>query len=99
MSLQSRVIPAGVLYRAAEKHGIKHIVEGITPMGWVYMDSGYIKSVHKQFGELPTKTYPNFDFGKSLKRSALIGIERTRPLYWIDYTKEAAKEFLARDRR
>lgn len=92
----------GVLYRAAEKHGIKNIVEGhsfrtegIAPMGWVYMDGGYIKTIHKKFGTLPMKTYPNLDFGKFLKWSAFSGIERTRPLYWIDYNKEDAKKFLA----
>jgi imidazoleglycerol phosphate synthase cyclase subunit len=92
----------GVLYRAAEKHGIKHIVEGhsfrtegISPMGWLYMDGGYISSVHKKFGAVPMKTYPNLDFGKFLKWSAFSGIERTRPLYWLDYDKEAAKTFLA----
>lgn len=92
----------GVLYRAAEKHGIKHIVEGhsfrtegVSPMGWLYMDGGYIKSVHKQFGKIPMKTYPNMDFKSFLKWSAFSGIERTRPLYWIDYNKEEAKQFLA----
>lgn len=94
----------GVLYRAAEKHGIKHIVEGhsfrtegIAPKGWVYMDGGYIKNVHKEFGTLPMKTYPNLDFGKFLKWSLFSGIERTRPLYWIDYNKEDAKKFLAEE--
>lgn len=92
----------GVLYRAAEKHGIKHIVEGhsfrtegVSPMGWLYMDGGYIKSVHKRFGLLPMKTYPNMDFKSFLKWSAFSGIERTRPLYWVDYHKEDAKQFLA----
>lgn len=92
----------GVLYRAAEKHGIKHIVEGhsfrtegVSPMGWLYMDGGYIESVHKRFGKLPMKTYPNMDFRSFLKWSAFSGIERTRPLYWIDYNKEDAKRFLA----
>ena len=92
----------GVLYRAAEKHGIKHIVEGhsfrtegVSPMGWLYMDGGYIKSVHKKFGKVPMRTYPNMDFRSFLKWSAFSGIERTRPLYWIDYHKEDAKQFLA----
>jgi imidazoleglycerol phosphate synthase cyclase subunit len=91
----------GVLYRVAAKHGIKHIVEGhsfrtegVSPMGWTYMDGGYIKSVQSEFGSVPMKTYPNIDFWHFLKWSAFSGIERTRPLYWIDYNKEAAKQFL-----
>lgn len=94
----------GVLYRAAENHGIKHIVEGhsfrtegVSPMGWLYMDGGYIKDVHKKFGTLPMKTYPNMDFNHFIKWAALSGIERTRPLYWIDYNKEEAKKFLAEE--
>lgn len=92
----------GVLYRAAEKHGIRHIVEGhsfrtegISPMGWLYMDGGYIKGVHEKFGRLPMKTYPNLDFANFVKWSAFSRIQRTRPLYWIDYNKEDAKRFLA----
>lgn len=92
----------GVLYRAAEKHKIKHIVEGhsfrtegISPMGWLYMDGGYISDVHRKFGRIPTKTFPNMAFGDFLRWSAWSGIERTRPLYWLDYQKEDAKKFLA----
>lgn len=92
----------GVLYRAAEKHKIKHIVEGhsfrtegISPMGWLYMDGGYILDVHKRFGRIPTHTFPNMGFSDFLRWSAWSGIERTRPLYWLDYQKEDAKKFLA----
>jgi imidazoleglycerol phosphate synthase cyclase subunit len=91
----------GVLYRVAAKHGIKHIVEGhsfrtegVSPMGWTYMDGGYIKSIHREFGTVPMKTFPNMDFWRFLKWSAFSGIERTRPLYWVDYNKEEAKRFL-----
>jgi len=58
------------------------------------MDGGYIASVHRQFGTVPTKTFPNMDFWNFLKWSAFSRIERTRPLYWIDYHKEDAKKFL-----
>jgi len=92
----------GVLYRAAEKHKIKHIVEGhsfrtegISPMGWLYMDGGYIKDVHRKYGQVPTRTFPNMAFGDFLRWSAWSGIERTRPLYWLDYQKEDAKQLLA----
>ena len=91
----------GVLYRAAEKHGIRHIVEGhsfrtegVSPMGWLYMDGGYVKGVHDLFGRVPMKTYPNLDFANFVKWSAFSRIQRARPLYWIDYNKEAAKTFL-----
>ena len=92
----------GVLYRAAEKHGIKHIVEGhsfrtegVSPMGWLYMDGGYVADVHKHHGTVPMKTYPNMAFGDFLRWSTWNAIERTRPLYWMDYQKEDVKRLLA----
>lgn len=93
----------GVLYRAAEKHGIKHIVEGhsfrtegVSPMGWLYMDGGYIEDVHRKFGSVEMKTFPNMAFGDFLRWSTWGAIERTRPLYWLDYRKEEVKGFLAK---
>lgn len=90
------------LYRSAEKHGIKYIVEGhsfrtegVSPLGFLYMDGRYIASVHGQFGRVPMRTYPNMPFGKFVKWTALSGIKRVRPLYWVDYRKEEVKRFLA----
>ena len=40
------------------------------------------------------RTYPNLDFWNFVKWSAFSRIQRTRPLYWIDYNKEDAKRFL-----
>ncbi len=92
------------LYRAAEKHGISHIVEGhsfrtegVSPLGWLYMDGRYIRSVHEQFGTLPMKTYPNMPLGKFLKWSVVKQLKRHRPIYYMDYDKEATKAFLARE--
>jgi imidazoleglycerol phosphate synthase cyclase subunit len=92
----------GVLYRAAEKHGIKTIIEGhsfrtegVSPLGWLYMDGGYIKSVHARHGTLPLKTYPNMEFHQFVRWAALSRIERIRPLYHLDYRKDAIKRFLA----
>ena len=91
----------GVLYRAAEKHGVKHIVEGhsfrtegVSPLGWLYMDGRYIREVHRRHGTVPMKTFPDMPFGKFVKWAAFSGIRRIRPLYWLDYDKEATKRFL-----
>jgi hypothetical protein len=94
----------GVLYRASEKHGIKYIVEGhsfrtegVSPLGWLYMDGRYVRGVHRQFGTLPMETYPNMPFNQFVKWAAFSGIRRLRPLYWLDYDKEATKAFLAEE--
>ena len=94
----------GVLYRAAEKYGIKHIVEGhsfrtegVSPLGWLYMDGKYIKEVHRRHGSVPIKTFPNLPFVKFVKWAAFSGIRRLRPLYCFDYNKEATKRFLTNE--
>lgn len=90
------------LYRAAEKYGINHIVEGhsfrtegISPTGWLYMDGRYIASVHRQFGRRPMRTYPNMPLGSFIKWSAIKSFARVRPLYYMPYDKGATKQFLA----
>jgi len=93
---------ATTLYRAAEKFGIKYMIEGhsfrtegVAPLGWVYMDGKYIQSVHRQFGSLPMKTFPNLWLYKQLQWMLFSGIKKIRPLYYMNYDKEAAKKLLA----
>ena len=93
---------ATTLYRAAEKFGIKYMIEGhsfrtegVAPLGWVYMDGKYIQSVHQQFGKLPMKTFPNLWLYKQLQWMLFGRIKKIRPLYYMDYDKEAAKLLLA----
>lgn len=93
---------ATTLYRAAEKFGIKYMIEGhsfrtegVAPLGWVYMDGKYIQSVHRQFGTLPMKTFPNLWLYKQLQWMLFGRIKKIRPLYYMNYDKEAAKKLLA----
>ena len=93
---------ATTLYKAAEKFGIKYMIEGhsfrtegVAPLGWVYMDGKYIQSVHREFGSLPMKTFPNLWLKDFLRWMAFGGIKKVRPLYYMDYDKEAAKKLLA----
>jgi hypothetical protein len=87
---------------AAEKYGIKWIfeghsfrTEGISPHGWVYMDAKYIDSIQKQFGTKKLTTLPNLWLLKWFKWMIFGGIRKVRPLYYIDYDKEATKKFLS----
>lgn len=93
---------ATTLYRAAEKFGIKYMIEGhsfrtegVAPLGWIYMDGKYIQSVHSQFGRVPMKTFPNLWLKDQLRWMLFGGIKKVRPLYLMDYDKEAAKKLLA----
>ena len=88
------------LYIACEAFGVKTILdghsfrtEGFMPLGWSYMDGGYIESVQEQFGTVPIKTLPNLEFHKWIHWLEL-GIERFRGLYHIEYVKERAKKEL-----
>ncbi len=92
---------ATTLYKAAEKFGIKYMIEGhsfrtegVAPLGWIYMDGKYIESVHRQFGHVPMKSFPNLWMRDQLKWMLFGGIKKIRPLYYMDYDKEAAKKLL-----
>lgn len=93
---------ATTLYRAAEKFGIKYMIEGhsfrtegVAPLGWIYMDGKYIQSVHRQFGKGPMRTFPNLWLRDQLRWMLFGSIKKVRPLYFMDYDKEAAKKLLA----
>lgn len=91
------------MYHFAAKHRIPYIVEGhsfrtegISPLGWLYMDGRLIRDVHSKYGTVPMKSFPNLTLSKFLRWSALGGFKRVRPLYFMDYRKEAAKELLSK---
>lgn len=95
---------AEVLYRAADKFNVKYIfeghsykTEGISPLGYNYIDGGYIKSVHRSFGKMKMKTFPNMDFISFMKWVLVKRIKKIRPFWYIKYTKEDARQMLERD--
>jgi N-acetyl sugar amidotransferase len=84
------------LYQAAERFNVQYIInahsfrtEGTTPLGWTYMDGGYIESVHKQFGKIPLKTFPNLTYNL-FKKYIVQGFKRIRPIWYLDYDKTRA---------
>ncbi|MBF0414095.1 MAG: N-acetyl sugar amidotransferase [Desulfamplus sp.] len=88
-------------YLAARKFGIKYIfeghsfrTEGISPPGWFYMDARYIKTIHNKYGTQKMNTFPNLWLFRWLKWSVINRIKKIRPLYYIDYDKNAVKKFL-----
>jgi N-acetyl sugar amidotransferase len=94
---------AETMYRAANKYGIKYILEGhsfvtegITPVGRNYFDGKYIQSIHRKFGRLPMKTYPLMTFERFLWWTTVARIRKIRPFWYIDYSKEDARAYLER---
>ncbi len=93
-----------VLYMAAAKHGIRYIfnghsfrTEGVSPLGWFYVDGKYIQSVHRAFGTGRMKTFPNLWMSTFLRYMLINRVKRIRPLYYLDYQKAEVKKFLARE--
>jgi N-acetyl sugar amidotransferase len=95
---------AETMYRAAAKYKVKYVLEGhsflaegISPLGKNYFDGKYISSIHKMYGKLPMKTYPLMTFWKFIKWTTIYRIQKIRPLWYIQYSKEEAMAFLKKE--
>jgi N-acetyl sugar amidotransferase len=93
-----------VLYRAADDNDIKYILdghsfktEGVSPLGIMYIDGKYIDVIHRKFGKMKPKTFPNMMMGAFLKWTIFKKLKRIRPLWYIGYSKENAREFLQKE--
>lgn len=95
---------AEVLYRAADKYGVKYILEGhsfiaegVSPLASAYIDGMFIKSIHKKFGRVKMKTFPNMDFFSFMKWILVKRIKKIRPFWYIPYSKKDARAFLEKE--
>jgi N-acetyl sugar amidotransferase len=93
---------AYLLRKVAARYSIKYILEGhsfveegITPLGRNYFDGRYIQAIHRQFGRRVIETYPLMTFSRFLKSVLFNQVKFIRPLWYLKYSKEAAKEFLS----
>ena len=93
---------AATLNMAAAKYGISYILEGhnfrtegISPLGWLYMDGKYIQSIQKLYGTYRLKTFPNMLMPAFLNWMLIKRIRKIRPLWYCTYDKEAIKKFLS----
>lgn len=91
----------GTLFKVAEQEGIGYIfnghsfrTEGIAPVGWTYMDGRYISSVHKKFGQIPLKTFPNFTLSHFFYYTFIKPIKVIPILNYLPYVKKEAGEIL-----
>lgn len=92
-----------VLRSTAAKFGIKYILEGhsfqaegISPVSNNYFDGKYISGIHKRFGRRSMSTFPNLTFIRFLKWVMLYNQKFLRPLWYLKYSKEMAREELTR---
>lgn len=89
------------LYKLAAAEGVRYILggqsyrtEGTVPREWSYLDGNYIESVHKQFGSVKLKSYPNLSLKKIFYYTFIRGIRQIPFLNYFDYDKTTAKKFL-----
>lgn len=95
---------AEVLYRAASKFGIKYVLEGhsykaegISPLGIMYVDGKYISDIHKRFGTMKMKSFPNMPLTAFLKWIIFKKIKKIRPFWYIPYNKAEARAMLEKE--
>lgn len=90
------------LYRAANKHHVKYILEGhsfrtegVQPLNWAYVDGKYIAEIHRKYGNKPMKTFPNLWIKHFAYWTIVKQIKRMRPLYYLNYNKAEARRVLS----
>ncbi len=90
-----------VLYKIAAREGVKYILrgndfrsEGSQPTEWTYGDGRQLKYLHRKFGKVPLKTFPNYTISNLLYFGAIRKIKSIYPFYFLDYNKNKAQEFL-----
>jgi N-acetyl sugar amidotransferase len=91
-----------VLRSFAAKYSIKYILEGhsftaegLSPVGNNYFDGKYVASVFAKYGEGKLKTFPNLTFFQFMKWTLLYNQQFLRPLWYLEYGKEAAQKELS----
>ncbi|MBP9192987.1 MAG: N-acetyl sugar amidotransferase [Ignavibacteria bacterium] len=84
-----------VLFHEAAEYGLKYIIpghsfrtEGNTPLSWTYMDGKYVQDIHKRFGKVKLKSFPNMSMTKYLYYSLIKKIKQIKILYYIPYNEQ-----------
>jgi len=77
--------------------GHSFVTEGVSPVGGNYLDGGYISDVWRKYGKLKKSSYPLMGFWVFLKWAIVYRQKFIRPLWYLDYDKENARESLQRE--
>lgn len=97
-----------VLYKFAQKHGIKYIMNGgniatecvRNPLDWLYYgtDMWFINDIRRQFCTSKLENYPfSSVFSHKIYLRYIVGVQVVRPLNYFPYTKELAINTLSRE--
>lgn len=90
-----------ILYKIASKENIKYLMrgndfrsEGSQPKDWTYGDGKQLSAIHKQFGSVQLKTFPNYTISNLVYYAFIKQIKSVYPLYYLEYDKQSAKKLL-----
>jgi N-acetyl sugar amidotransferase len=95
------------MYKFAEKHNVKYILTGANystecirnPIEWMYYqsDSVLLRDIHRKFGSRTLKNFPITSiFHHKIYLPYIKGIKVVKPLNFIPYFKDEAKEILVK---
>ncbi|OQP66894.1 ExsB family protein [Niastella vici] len=94
------------LYRLAGERKIKYILSGTNvhteqtlPKSWIHPKSDHIniKSIHKQFGTVPLKTFPFMDAKVKRYYQQMLGVKSVSILNYTEYNKKQVKELIQQE--
>jgi hypothetical protein len=87
-----------VIRSVAARNNVKYILEGhsfteegISPISGNYFDGGYLEDVHRRFGGMKMRLFPNMGFWAFLKWTLVYRQKFVRPLWLVRYSKDEAK--------
>jgi N-acetyl sugar amidotransferase len=91
---------SAILYSAADTNNIKYILMGtnraterILPKSWAFNKNDLInlRSIHKEYGKIKLKTFPQMGFNKLRHYRTVKKISNLGPLDYLSYNKDEAK--------
>jgi len=92
------------LFRVAAEEGLQTVLngsnfrtEGKMPAEWTYTDERLERHVFTRFGPRKRKTYPNLPLTRFAWYTLVKRIRNLRPLNFMDYHKDEAREVLERE--
>lgn len=94
------------LYRLAGEKNIKYILSGTNvqtentlPKSWIFSKNDHIniKSIHKQFGTVPLKTFPFMDAKVKRYYMEMKGIKSISLLHYFPYNKKDVKALITKE--
>ncbi len=90
-----------ILYKVAASEKIRYILrgndfrsEGTQPIEWTGGDARVLKYLHRRFGHVKLRTFPNYTIRSLVYYGFIKKIKSVYPYYFIDYKKSIARKEL-----